>query len=1017
MAHSNLSVSLFANRPRHPSTLTEASVDAYTTRYFLACMEKLDLLTGPSDYTTKEWFDLICAAILMRTVVPGNSEYGKLIEPQSVLMDDGPTVALIVEGVTVTGSIPVSFVLHDIVTDHYRVESRIDPTVSDILAGFDEVKVATTLTNLKLKYDSFNVARLVDNLNEICEKLEEEYLAGEAAVMRFGRTLGCAQTDPEEYSRALLDEPEHYLKHTQYKVTPNTVLIPGGIIPSLTPYSTLKAFEIRTMMMSWDPLTAQTVSVDAPPVEVQRVVGKAGGINLDMIPYNVNKKQKRYTCVGEAVPVGTTMTKGMTSGKFDPQDFDVKVFSVSTDSWATYTMKQMVDNCWLLFDAAGDLSEYVTKSVNAGDTSIHPYYRGGFNGTVSSSALASAMEKTMAQSQSEAASISPFTRTVMKDDGDFRTSVAKYLGDLTLQSTPRSHFAKVAHQIVSSFDSDIRRSAAEFALYDREIFEASHSTVLSEQEREAWAGIMSKGGKISFAGLDDDGLKNAGLKPVIIPPGAGPFEYLQQLAENKDIYTAGGYGAKAAKALQLLSAVQAEVSRYLGDSHAFSEDRVPRFSATRSRTASFYYAMSNNNWKFLPNPDGGHIYFGIPASSRQESIEERAKVIRDPDTKTLSQSVLMAPAIQSAMAYTSVDCDSNSRKRKRDAVASKPRDKDEMDLSSMTTAKSGKKKVSAKRGKTKQSAASTADASSEIGAGLEGYIHVSDDMKMSDVPLDLYLRLSTIDEAGGGLASVIVWALCLVELKYSSINKLVSTGVGLPFAFCVVSKDVMEIKKTLFIKRTSAGQPDLVKGGGILLSIIDPIATKQALATEKFDIRLKHRCVMRIATDVTGIPSHITKYHSGRNRIFFDTPEKYIEAKMGKGEPDALVIPIFASEYPGSQNCDKPFILADSSEPDCPALTHAGQKRYATLFLKHVHVNKPIASAHCVFPTEDEAADHQPAYYLRGSYWQTDRELKKEIYHKGEIFPSQRANVPGAAPAYYGKTVLGVGLVSQVEII
>ncbi len=54
---SNLGVKLFENRPHN--VLSEAKVDAYTTRFFLACMEKLDLLTGKSDYTQEEWFDIL----------------------------------------------------------------------------------------------------------------------------------------------------------------------------------------------------------------------------------------------------------------------------------------------------------------------------------------------------------------------------------------------------------------------------------------------------------------------------------------------------------------------------------------------------------------------------------------------------------------------------------------------------------------------------------------------------------------------------------------------------------------------------------------------------------------------------------------------------------------------------------------------------------------------------------------------------------------------------------------------
>ncbi len=337
----------------------------------------------------------------------------------------------------------------------------------------------------------------------------------------------------------------------------------------------------------------------------------------------------------------------------------------------------------------------------------------------------------------------------------------------------------------------------------------------------------------------------------------------------------------------------------------------------------------------------------------------------------------------------------------------------------MTSKTSKKKKVATKRSaakKTKAQVSAVEGHSNDDAMDLDAYIVVGD-LENDNVPIDLSLRLATIDQSGGDLIPALVWALCLIEFNYSSFKKLTSAGIPLPFAFGILSKVVVETKKTLFLKRTRPGEADLVKGGGIRLAIFDPTSHKQAYATEQIDIRLRHRNVLDIATDVTGISSHITAYHSGRNRILFDSPEQYANAQMGEGEADALVIPVFAGEYPGTEHSSKPFVLVDPNTEGCPPLSHMGQKRYAALLLKHLPA-KPIASGHCLFDNLDAAANSQPAYWLPGSYWQTDLDLKKDIFHKGKIIPSQRANVPGAKPGYCrGEMVLAVNTISQVDLI
>ncbi len=110
---------MFENRPHN--VLSGVKVDAFIiTRFFLAGMEKLDLLTGKSDYT-QDGFNILCAAILFRTIIPGNSEYGRAIEPKSALMDSGPEVGTVLEGVTVIGTTPVRWTIHDLISDYYRL--------------------------------------------------------------------------------------------------------------------------------------------------------------------------------------------------------------------------------------------------------------------------------------------------------------------------------------------------------------------------------------------------------------------------------------------------------------------------------------------------------------------------------------------------------------------------------------------------------------------------------------------------------------------------------------------------------------------------------------------------------------------------------------------------------------------------------------------------------------------------------------------------------------------------------
>ncbi len=523
-------------------------------------------------------------------------------------MDSGPEVEAVLEGVTVTGTTPVRWTIHDLISDYYRLEGRINITGSDILSGFDETKVSTTLANLKLKYDALNVQRLVGHLNAICEMLEEDTQPEEAAE-RLAENLGCANFDPEQYSRSLLKEPEHYLKKTRFKVSPNTVLMPDGIIPMLVPYSTLKAYEIKTAMVSWDTINARMVELDAPPVEVQRITGNSGGVNMDILPYNVGEKHTKFTCVGEVIYVGHMPPKGPGSGKFDSRSGDVKVYCVGNDSLVPYSMNEALDKCWLLFDVTGGPSKFVNDAVGGvQDHDVHPYFHGviDLNGANARS-LASHMEKAVARSPSEMASTFPFTRISTHGQG-YRTSVAKFLGDATLQAIPRENFANVARYISNAIGSDVLRDVSTFNVLDREIFEASQNSSLSAEQRLALAAQMGANGTISFGEIGDAAIGGA------IPPGAGPYEYLVELAAQKDAYTAGDYGKKAAQALQLLNRIYAAVSQYLGESQAFTVDRVPSFSATKAPIASFYYALSTNNWQFLSGAGGNPraaFYFGV----------------------------------------------------------------------------------------------------------------------------------------------------------------------------------------------------------------------------------------------------------------------------------------------------------------------------------------------------------------------------------------------------------------------